>query len=98
MGRRCHHDHPTCTRTSLLPHTSISSSLQALLSFDGGLLVVSHDEHLVSSICEELWVAEPGKVSIFRNPDTSRPAFEAYRKLQLKKKPAPASGAPPKKS
>ena len=60
--------------------------------------VVAHDEHLVSSICEELWVAEPGKVSIFRNPDTSRPAFEAYRKLQLKKKPAPASGAPPKKS
>ena len=84
--------------TNHLDLDAVEALIQALLSFDGGLLVVSHDEHLVSSICEELWVAEPGKVSIFRNPDTSRPAFEAYRKLQLKKKPAPASGAPPKKS
>ena len=36
--------------------------IHALLDFDGGVLVISHDEHLVTSICEDLWVAEPGKV------------------------------------
>lgn len=34
----------------------------------GGVLVISHDEHLVESICEELWVAEPGKVMAFHAP------------------------------
>ena len=33
-----------------------------------GLLVISHDEHLVTSICEELWVAEPGRVRLLRSP------------------------------
>ena len=45
--------------------------------FRGGLLVISRDEHLVSSICEELWVAEPGRVTIFKAP------FAEYRKQQL---------------
>ena len=33
-----------------------------------GLLVISHDEHLVTSICEELWVAGPGRVRLLRSP------------------------------
>ena len=42
--------------------------IHAILNFDGGVLVISHDEHLVTSICEELWVAEPGRVRLLRSP------------------------------
>ena len=54
-----------------------------------GLLVISHDEHLVTSICEELWVAEPGKVSIYRD------SFESYRKKQLPATKKAAASAKP---
>ena len=52
--------------------------IHAILNFDGGVLVISHDEHLVASICEELWVAEPGRVRIFKGE------FAEYRRQQLK--------------
>ena len=63
--------------TNHLDLDAVEALIMALLNFDGGLLVISHDEHLVSSICEELWVAEPGKVTLYRSP------FEEYRKRQL---------------
>ena len=44
---------------------------------EGGLLVISHDEHLVASICEELWVASPGRVAVFKD------SFAEYRRKQL---------------
>ena len=57
---------------------AVEALIHALLNFDGGLLVISHDEHLVSSICEELWVAEPGRVTQFKGE------FAEYRRQQLK--------------
>jgi len=48
--------------------------------------VISHDEHLVASICEELWVAEPGKVSVFKGSGSGGAVspFAEYRQQQLK--------------
>uniref|UniRef100_A0A7S3AUG8 ABC transporter domain-containing protein n=1 Tax=Haptolina ericina TaxID=156174 RepID=A0A7S3AUG8_9EUKA len=63
--------------TNHLDLDAVEALIMAIMDFDGGVLVISHDEHLVSSICEELWVAEPGRVSIFRGP------FADYRKQQL---------------
>lgn len=48
--------------------------------FNGGVVLVSHDERLISLIADELWVVQkgkggnPGNVSIFQGD------FEAYRK------------------
>lgn len=64
--------------TNHLDLDAVEALIHALLNFDGGLLVISHDEHLVTSICEELWVAQPGKVSIFKGE------FAEYRRQQLK--------------
>ena len=65
--------------TNHLDLDAVEALIHALLNFDGGLLVISHDEHLVASICEELWVASPGKVGIFKQGD-----FAEYRRQQLK--------------
>ena len=61
--------------------------------FRGGLLVISHDEHLVSSICGELWVAEPGKVSIYKASHPSKDPFEEWREREKKKGPSTGPGA-----
>jgi len=70
--------------TNHLDLDAVEALIHALSNFDGGVLVISHDEHLVSSICEELWVAEPGKVSIFKQTRGFGTPFEEYRRQQLK--------------
>ena len=64
--------------TNHLDLDAVEALIHAILNFDGGVLVISHDEHLVSSICEELWVASPGRVAIFKGE------FAEYRRQQLK--------------
>jgi len=70
--------------TNHLDLDAVEALIHAIMNFEGGVLVVSHDEHLVKSICEELWVAEPGKVSIFKETRGNGTPFEEYRRQQLK--------------
>ena len=44
---------------------SVTALIQALAVFKGGVLVVSHDGHLISSVADELWHVEDGTVSVF---------------------------------
>jgi len=74
--------------TNHLDLDAVEALIHALLNFDGGLLVISHDEHLVSSICEELWVAEPGRVVKFKGE------FAEYRKQRERPRPS-APHSPP---
>ncbi|EOD18656.1 hypothetical protein EMIHUDRAFT_430796 [Emiliania huxleyi CCMP1516] len=54
--------------TNHLDLDAVEALIHALQECECGLLVISHDEHLVTSICEELWVAEPGRVRLLRSP------------------------------
>jgi len=38
------------------------------------VFVISHDETLITAVCDELWVMEPGKVAIFDGD------FDDYKK------------------
>ncbi len=58
--------------------TAIEALIQALKNFNGGILVVSHDQHFISSVCNEIWVL--GNQSIKRlNGD-----INVYKKMVLK--------------
>jgi ATP-binding cassette subfamily F protein 3 len=37
----------------------------ALQAFEGGLLVVSHDRHLIKTVADTLWLAADGKLKVF---------------------------------
>ncbi len=37
----------------------------ALQSFEGGLVVVSHDRHLIKTVADTLWLAADGKLKVF---------------------------------
>ena len=64
------------------PHQeTIDALILALKDFQGGLLIVSHDQHLLTSVCRELYVLGGGGVARF-NGD-----FHEYRKRVLRAVP-----------
>ena len=40
----------------------------ALMEYDGALLVISHDRHLLRSVCDDLYIVHNGKLHEFRQP------------------------------
>lgn len=52
---------------------AVDALVEAIQNFDGGVMVVSHDEYFVSKTCDELWVVDSGKAVRFRGD------FEEYK-------------------
>lgn len=63
--------------TNHLDIETLDSLIMALNSFNGGLLVVTHDARLVTSVCETICVCEDGKVTEFKGE------FSDYRKQMV---------------
>ncbi|XP_057520440.1 ABC transporter F family member 3 [Amaranthus tricolor] len=54
---------------------AVEALIQGLVMFQGGILMVSHDEHLISNSVDELWVVSQGTVKPFHG------TFQEYKKL-----------------
>eukprot|EP00178_Gracilaria_changii_P023980 TRINITY_DN723_c0_g2_i1.p1 TRINITY_DN723_c0_g2~~TRINITY_DN723_c0_g2_i1.p1 ORF type:complete len:722 (+),score=102.50 TRINITY_DN723_c0_g2_i1:67-2232(+) len=65
--------------TNHLDIETLDSLIMALNSFNGGLLVVTHDARLVASVCETICVCEDGKVTEFRGE------YHEYRKQMVQR-------------
>jgi ATPase subunit of ABC transporter with duplicated ATPase domains len=52
--------------------------IEAIRTFEGGVLLVSHDQHLLTSVCKDLYVVEKGKVERLAGANTD--AFNNYKK------------------
>lgn len=48
---------------------------EALNKFTGGVILVSHDERLITLICKELWLCKDGTVKSIDG------GYDVYRKL-----------------
>lgn len=53
---------------------AVEALIQGLVLFQGGVLMVSHDEHLISGSVDELWVISEGKATPFHG------TFNEYKK------------------
>ena len=51
-----------------------------LTKYTGSVVVVSHDERFLKSICNELWIVKGGGVKVIRclNSDEFKVAFDQY--------------------
>src|ERR1700736_6777160 len=58
----------------------------ALQSFEGGLVVVSHDRHLVKTVADTLWLVGDGKLRVF---DGDLDDYQQWLKTRAKAEPAP---------
>jgi ATP-binding cassette, subfamily F, member 3 len=58
---------------------AVDALVQAIQDFQGGLLIVSHDQYFVSKCANELWVVEEGHATRFRG------SFDDYKEYTAKK-------------
>lgn len=58
---------------------SIDALVEAIQSYQGGLMVVSHDQFFITNTCRELWVIGGGHATRFRGD------FDEYKKHTLEK-------------
>jgi ATP-binding cassette subfamily F protein 3 len=61
--------------TNHLDIDAVNALAIALNSFNGGLVIVSHDQHFVESVCGQIYVVNHGKCSLFKGN------FNDYRKF-----------------
>jgi ATP-binding cassette subfamily F protein 3 len=60
--------------TNHLDIDAVNALIVALNNYQGGVIIVSHDQHLVSTVCDEIWYIKETRFKKF-NGD-----FEDYRK------------------
>ena len=53
---------------------------QALQGFEGSVILVSHDRHLLRSVCDDLWLVDSGRLQTFDGDLDDYPAWLARRK------------------
>jgi ATP-binding cassette subfamily F protein 3 len=53
---------------------------QALQGFEGSVILVSHDRHLLRSVCDDLWLVDAGSLRRFEQDLDAYPAWLAQRK------------------
>jgi len=66
--------------TNHLDLETTEALIEAIQNFQGGVLLVSHDQHLLTSVCKHLYVVQDGKVELLRQGMTNGEAFEKYKK------------------
>ncbi|RNF21909.1 ATP-binding cassette protein subfamily F, member 1 [Trypanosoma conorhini] len=64
--------------TNHLDIDTLDALIEALLEYKGGLLVISHDEHFITSLCDEMYVCADNSIKRFDGD------FGEYREVVLK--------------
>jgi ATP-binding cassette subfamily F protein 3 len=62
----------------------------ALQGFEGGLIVVSHDRHLIKTVADTLWLAADGKLKVF---DGDLDDYQSWLRTRAKAQGGPQSAA-----
>ncbi|CAJ1964333.1 unnamed protein product [Cylindrotheca closterium] len=66
--------------TNHLDLETTEALIEAIRGFNGGVLLVSHDQHLLTSVCDDLLVVEKRRLGILRDGNSNKDAFEAYKR------------------
>ena len=56
---------------------TIEALISALKNFSGGVLVISHDQHFIKSVCQEIWVVGNKEVKEFKG------SFDEYKTMAI---------------
>jgi ATPase subunit of ABC transporter with duplicated ATPase domains len=65
--------------TNHLDFETTEALIEAINKFPGGVLLVSHDQHLLTSVCKELYVVDKGGLHSLPGIDTVH-AFNQYKR------------------
>lgn len=67
--------------TNHLDVEAIEALIDALKNYTGGVMVISHDQHFINQVCNEIWVVKDKTITRF--PGT----FNDYKKSILSQLP-----------
>jgi len=67
----------------------------ALQSFEGGMVIVSHDRHLIKTVADTLWLVADGKLEVFQGDLDD---YQQGLRARAKTEPAAAKNAGPKRA
>ena len=65
--------------TNHLDMQAIEALGEALKHFNGGVLVISHDQHFITKVCNEIWVIQNSSVKVYDG------SFIDYKKIVVDK-------------
>jgi len=66
--------------TNHLDLETTEALIEAIRNFAGGVLLVSHDQHLITSVCRDLYVVQDGSLERLSQGMVDGSAFQAYKK------------------
>jgi ATPase subunit of ABC transporter with duplicated ATPase domains len=66
--------------TNHLDLETTQALIEAIREFQGGVLIVSHDQHLLTSVCKNIYVVEHGGLEELREGNSAEEAFQAYKR------------------
>jgi len=66
--------------TNHLDLETTEALIEAIKTFQGGVLLVSHDQHLLTNVCKDLYVVENGRLEVLQSGFNNVDAFNAYKK------------------
>lgn len=61
--------------TNHLDIETVEALAKALATYSGGVILVTHDQSLIESVCKELWHCSKGSVTCLKN------GFAEYQKI-----------------
>jgi len=71
---------------------------QALQGYDGSVILVSHDRHLLRSVCDDLWLVDGGALQHFEGDIDAYPEWLARRKSGSPQVDGYSSGSPDRRA
>jgi len=71
---------------------------QALQGYDGSVILVSHDRHLLRSVCDDLWLVDGGALQHFKGDIDAYPEWLARRKSGSPQVAGYSSGFPDRRA
>jgi len=69
--------------TNHLDLETTDALIEAIKTFQGGVLLVSHDQHLLTSVCKNLYVVENGNLELLKQGMSNGEAFHSYKKAVI---------------
>merc|ERR1712151_276120 len=66
--------------TNHLDMETIDALIEAIKSFQGAVIMVSHDQYFLTQVANEFWSVAAGKVSVYRDIEAAKAASYVKKK------------------
>lgn len=78
--------------TNNIDRDGLSALSEAIKEFEGGIIVITHDEQFCNTVCSEIWVIEEGKLNVKGDPEWMANALKTKTNFKLEEEMTDSNG------